>query len=162
MLARRPSRRRRREVSPASPRHRKRSPRPRAFARRLSEHRPRRIPLPYSTRARTQQCSLREPMGVRCMEWIYDSQSRVTVRHEHPIARRCDPVSCARRRVTASRARRAFEYARLGTYKNRSDPMCVEIRISRYYQIPNHSMLTHKVLHVVCCTCLYITNNAYC
>ena len=149
MLTRRPSRRRRREVSPgrrdtANGHHARGS-----FARRLSEHRPRRIPLPYSTRARTQQCSLREPMGVRCMEWIYDPQSRVTVRHEHPIARRCDPVSCARRRVTASRARRAFEYARLGTYKNRSDPMCVEIRISRYYQIPNHSMLTHKVLHVL-------------
>ena len=30
--------------------------------------------------------------------------------------------------------------------------ICVgEIRLSRYYHIPNHSMLTHKVLHVVWC-----------
>ena len=159
MLTRRPSRRRRREVSPASPRHRKRSPRPRVVRTPTVRTSSSTHPSPILHARARRVVPLREPMRVRCMEWIYDRQSRVTVRHEHPIARRCDPVSCARRRVTASRARRAFEYARLGTYKNRSDPMCVEIRISRYYQIPNHSMLTHKVLHVLWCTCLYIPNN---
>ena len=38
----------------------------------------------------------------------------------------------------------------------------VEIRRSRCYQIPNHSVVTHTVLHVVGCTCLYIPNNALC
>ena len=38
-------------------------------------------------------------------------------------------------------------------------PPGVEIRRSRCYQIPNHSMLTHTVLHVLSCTCLYIPNN---
>ena len=34
--------------------------------------------------------------------------------------------------------------------------------VSILYQIPNHKTLTYKVLHVLRCTQLYITNNGRC
>ena len=36
------------------------------------------------------------------------------------------------------------------------------ISMSRLYQIPNYKTLTYKVLHVLRCTQLYITNNGRC